>query len=445
MIKDMNIGSPYKLLIIFALPVALGSLFQQLYSLIDAVIVGQYVGLNALAALGSVGSLFYLVIGFTVGLGAGFSVILSQEFGAKNYKNIKTAYAMSIILTAIISLLLSLLFCLTSKDLLLLLRTPENILDMANEYIFVIYAGLIAFTFFNFFSAVLRSFGDSRTPLIFLIVASGLNILLDLVFVLIFPLGCLGVAIATILAQSLAALLTLIYIRKKLTFLNLEKSDWKINLSMIKRLLAIGLPAAFQYSVCAIGMLVLQVAVNSFGSDIIAAYSISTKLEYLYSLPIPAIGAAISTYAAQNFGAGNHDRINKGFKAAVVLIIIWSLIAMLINYAFSPLLATAFLPDTQNTSNVLSNALTCINLELFFFIALGLIFVYRTGDQGLGAGSAPMISSIIELVVRSLGAIILPLYLGVFGLYLASPLSWLSAAIFLPLYHIRVKKRLNIK
>ena len=443
MIKDMSTGHPLKLLILFTIPVALGSLFQQFYSMIDTVIVGRFVGVEALAALGAVGGLFFFVVGFASGLGNGLAVIVAQEFGAKNYKNIKISYAMSIILSTVISIFLSIIFCIFSIPLLKLMKTPDNIITMANSYIFVIYVFIIAFTFFNYFSSVLRAFGDSKSPVFFLVLATVINIILDLVFVLIIPLGCFGVALATVIAQSLAALALFIYLNKKMEFLILTKEDFVLNNRMIVKLLKIGLPAALQYSVCSIGVIFVQIAVNSFGSDIIAAFSIGTKIEAIYVIPLPALGVAISTYAGQNLGAGKKDRIQKGFISGMIIVVVYSLMCLLVNEFATPYLASIFIDSSISSPLVLEHSLYYINVAIMFFIPLGTIFVYRTGDQGLGSGAIPLLSSFVELLARGFASFILPYFFGVMGLYYTGPTAWISAAIILPICHYRLKKKLK--
>ena len=293
----MTVGSPLKLLLGFTIPLFLGNLFQQVYSMVDTIVVGRFVGVDALAALGSVGGFAFMVVGFSIGLGNGFAVIVSQAFGAKDERLMKKSFAMSLILSLIIGSIISIVFALFSKILLKLVNTPANILDMANDYIFVIYIGLLTNIYYNLFASILRAVGDSKSPVLFLVISSILNVILDLALVLIIPLGCTGVALATVISQGISAIICYFYINKKLPILRPEKAHFKLDSHLIVKLLRIGLPGAIQFSVCAIGVSIVQIAINSFGSDIVAAYSVGNKIENIVTQFFPALGMAISKYA----------------------------------------------------------------------------------------------------------------------------------------------------
>ena len=258
----MTVGSPLKLLLGFTLPLFMGNLFQQVYATVDTIVVGRFVGVDALAALGAVGGFSFMVVGFSIGLGNGFAVIVSQAFGARDERLMKKSFAMSMILSLITGVVISALFALFSRSLLVLISTPENILDMANDYISIIYIGLITNVFYNLFASVLRAVGDSKSPVLFLVISSVLNVILDLAFVLIIPLGCSGVALATVLSQGISAVICYFYINKKLPILRPSRDDYRIDYHLITKLLRIGLPGAIQFSVCAIGVIIVQIAIN---------------------------------------------------------------------------------------------------------------------------------------------------------------------------------------
>ena len=309
--RNMTSGSPLRLLLAFSLPLFLGNLFQQIYSMVDTVVVGRFVGVDALAALGAVGGFSFMCVGFAQGLGCGFAVLVSQCYGAGDHDRMRKAYAMSIVASIVVGIVVSLLFFAFSMPMLELVRTPSNIISMANDYISIIYIGLLASVFYNLFSSILRAVGDSRSPLLFLLISSVLNVVLDLFLVLVIPMGCAGVAIATILSQAISAVISYFYIAGKFPIFRFRKGDFRLDFNMIRILLKIGLPGAIQFSVCAIGVIIVQIAINGFGSDIVAAYSIGNKIETLLSQMFTALGMAISTYAGQNLGAGNLDRITQ--------------------------------------------------------------------------------------------------------------------------------------
>ena len=444
----MTVGSPLKLLLGFTIPLFLGNLFQQIYAMVDTVVVGRFVGVDALAALGAVGGFSFMVVGFSIGLGNGFAVIVSQAFGAKDERLMKKSYAMSLILSSLIGIVISIIFASLSKVLLMLVNTPDNIIEMANDYIIVIYIGLLTNIYYNLFASILRAVGDSRSPVLFLIISSALNVILDLTLVLIIPLGCTGVALATVISQGISAIICYFYINKKLPILKPEKAHFKIDSHLIKKLLRIGLPGALQFSVCAIGVIIVQIAINSFGSDIIAAYSVGNKIENLIAQFFPALGMAISTYAAQNLGAGKLDMIKKGFRVGLGIVIAWSLISLLLAHTITKPLSYLFLDASKTDQSIIENAQLYMNIVVIFFIPLGMIFLYRTGTQGLGSGSIPMISSITELILRSIAAFTLPVFFSYKGVCLSSPAAWIGAGLLLPFCYVarmrRIKKHLMI-
>ncbi len=444
--KNMTKGSPLWLLTSFTLPLFAGNLFQQVYAMVDTIVVGRFVGVDALAALGAVGGFSFMVIGFAQGLGNGFAVLVSQRYGAKDMNQMRKAYTMSILASFVVGLIISVLFALLSMPLLEMINTPENIIEMSNEYILIIYLGLLPCLYYNLFSSILRAVGDSKSPLIFLLISSVLNVILDLVFVLVIPLACAGVAIATVLSQGISAIFSYIYIKRKFPIFQFQKGDWKIDWAMISRLLKVGLPGAIQFSVCAIGVIFVQIAINGFGSDIVAAYSVGNKIENIYSQMFPAIGMAISTYAGQNLGAGEFDRIRKGFRAAFLLTVIWSVAALFISFFMTKPFALLFV-DKNAPVEVLSNAQLYVNTVISYFLPLGMIFLFRTGCQGLGSGTIPMISSITELIMRAVAAFTLPVFMGYLGICYASPVAWVGAAVILPICYViqmkTIKKKLN--
>ena len=317
MVKDLTTGSPARLIIGFSLPLLAGNLFQQFYSMADTIVVGRSIGVDALAAVGSTGAISFLVLGFVIGLTGGFSVVVAQKFGAGDEREVRRAVAMSVYLSVLLTIVLTAVSVLCTRPLLNFMQTPANIYDDAYAYIVVIFAGTGAIIFYNLLSGVLRALGDSRTPLYFLILSSVINVALDLVFILVFGMGVAGAAYATVAAQVLSGLLCLLYMAKKFPILRFHKSDWAWNGRLVVHHLRLGLPMAFQFSVTAIGVMILQGAINGFGSSVVAGYTAASKVEQLTTQPMMTFGITMATYGGQNLGAGRLDRIRQGTRRCV--------------------------------------------------------------------------------------------------------------------------------
>ena len=445
----MTKGSPFKLMLLFSIPLLIGNEFQQFYSMVDTIVVGRFVGINALAAVGATSGFSFMVLGFSQGLTMGFSVIVSQRYGAGDYDTMRKAYAMSIICSLISSLVVSLLFAFLSLPLLRLIQTPGNIIGDANLYIITIYIGLAAPIYYNLFSSILRAVGDSKSPLIFLLISSVLNIVLDLFFVIVVPFGVFGVAFATIISQIISALLCYFYIKKKYPMFRLSRSDMAIDHALCKRLFAIGLPGALQFSVCAIGVIIVQAAINSFGSNVVAAYSVGTKIENVITVVFSVLGMAISTFAGQNLGAGDFKRIRHGFNVAFWMMVGATVLTMVLAYFITEPMAYLFVDRNTTDPEIIENCIFYVRTISKFFLFLGLIFIYRTGCQGLGSGMIPMVSSISELVARVIAAFTLPGILGYLGVVLASPIAWVAAGMICPIcyfhYIRKIEKRFTLR
>lgn len=314
MTKDMTMGSPLRMILLFSVPVLLGNIFQQFYNMVDTIIVGQYLGEDALAAVGSTGCLMFLVLGFANGIAQGFGVMVSHAFGAKDFKLLKHYVALSLILTAIVSLLLTIPTVAASRQFLILMKTPDNILGLADSYIKVIFAGILLTMSYNVAAGILRGIGDSKTPLYFLILSSFLNIVLDLFLIVVVKLGTAGAAYATIIAQGVSALLCFIYMFRKFDILKTSREDYYLDGYGVFNMLSIGIPMALNYSITAIGTMILQGAVNIFGSSVVAAFTAASKVENLSTQTMPTLGTAIATYCGQNLGAGKYKRIYEGMR-----------------------------------------------------------------------------------------------------------------------------------
>lgn len=442
MTNDMTKGSPLKIFIFFSIPLLIGNIFQQLYSMVDTIIVGRFVGVNALAAVGTTGSMFFLVNGMILGLTSGFGVLVSQKFGAKDEKGIKKAVASNIILTVISTIIITVIALLVKTPLLKLMNTPDNIFKDANIYITIIFAGIITQAIYNMAAGILRALGDSKTPLYFLIISSILNIILDLVFIAKLNMGVSGAAYATNIAQGFAAVLCIIYSYRKFKILRLKKEDFKVEKEYYKTHLKIGIPMGLQFSVTAVGIIIVQSAINVFGSTVIAAYTASSKVLQLVMQPAISFGVTIATYAGQNLGAKRFDRIKNGIKIMNKVSIISSLIAGAVLVLFGRYFVMLFIENP--TPEIFRYAQQVFNYSAIFFIPLGFILVYRNVLQGMGDSFVPMMAGVAELVARAVVAFTLPKFIGFVGICLSDPVAWVAAAVPLMItYYRKINKIMN--
>ena len=435
MTNDMTKGNPVKLILLFSIPLLIGNVFQQFYSMVDTIIVGRFVGVDALAAVGSTGSMVFLVNGFATGLTSGFAVLVSQKFGAKDEKGLRKATASAITLTVISVIVATIVSLLGAKPLLKLMNTPENIMGDAYIYVKIIYGGIIATVSYNFIASILRALGDSKTPLYFLIVSSVLNIILDLVFIINFKMGVAGVAYATIISQGVSAILCLIYTYKKFTILRLKKEDFNVKRRYYHKHLKIGIPMALQFSITSIGIMTVQGALNVFGSTVIASYTAASKALQLVMQPAITFGVTMATYCGQNLGAKEYGRIKEGVKECTKISIITSIIAGAVLMFLGKYFVMMFIsnPDAE----ILKYAQQVLDISAIFFIPLGLIFIYRNALQGIGDSFVPMMAGAYELIARALVAFALPKYLGFIGICLADPVAWFAASIPLGITYFR--------
>lgn len=441
MTKSMTAGSPAKLILLFALPLFIGNLFQQVYNMADAFIVGRMLGVNALAAVGCTGSLTFLIIGFAQGLSAGFSILTAQRFGAGEMDGVRQSYAASLVLGGVISLVLMAASMAGTRQLLVLLQTPPEILEDATRYLIVIFAGIPTTMLFNVVSNVLRALGDSKTPLSFLVGGCVLNILLDVLLILYTPLGVMGAGVATVIAQLLAGAACVVYIHKAFPALRLHRSDWKLSRREVLRHLQIGLPMGFQSSIIAIGSLMLQYALNSLGSTAVAAFTAANKLESLGTLPLCSFGLAMGTFVAQNYGAGKLHRIRTGVLQCSAMALSWSVFMGVVFLVFGRQLAILFVGrDAQVTG--LSYIYLCV--VAFSMWVLALLFIFRYSLQGLGQSFVPTFAGIMELVMRGVCAVCLVGPFGFTGACLANPMAWSGSAVPLVIAFFITMRRLTL-
>lgn len=399
MTKDMTQGNPLKLILSFAFPVFLGSIFQNLYSMVDSMIVGLFLGVDAFAAVGSTGTITFLVFGWIIGLTSGFGILLSQAFGLRDQKQIKHYVAMSTYLCIFFAIVMTVGLLCANTLILRMMNTPDKIFVDTKIYIGIIYAGVPFTILYNMLAAIARAFGDSKTPVRFLIVSSVLNVILDYVLVVLIPMGVAGAAYATVIAQAISAVLCFIFEWNKYAELHVEKEHARISWKSIWRLLAIGIPMGLQFSVTAIGTMIVQASLNLLGATHIAAFSAAKKIQNIVEQFYAALGAAMATYAGQNFGAKKYDRINQGVKKCIQIEILYSALMMILAYKLLPSLVTIFTEDP--TGELTKIATEVFHACLWFYLPLGLIFVYRNVLQGLGNGLVPMLGGIFELIARA--------------------------------------------
>ncbi len=427
MTKDLTTGSPMKIFIMFSIPILLGNLFQQLYNMVDTIIVGQYLGEEALAAVGTTGCLMFLVLGFANGIAQGFGVMIAQAFGAGNHKQLRHFVALIVVLTILVSLILSLPTTMFSKNLLMLLNVPDNILAMADSYIKVIFAGLILTMAYNVEAGILRGVGDSKTPLYFLLLASVLNIILDFVLIVFAKMGTAGAAYATVIGQGVSAVLCFIYMHVKFPLLRLSREDFYYDWDNSKKLLSLGIPMAINYSITAIGTMILQAAINVFGSSVVASYTAASKIINLTTQTMPSLGTTSATYCGQNLGAGKYGRIYKGMRCGFVLCAIVGVLGAVVSLIAEPWMISMFIPNP--TAEAMGYAHIYLVRACTCMIPLAWIFVYRSAMQGLNQALVPMLCGTVELVSRFLVIAIVSKPFGYSGVCWTDPVCWLVTGV----------------
>ena len=431
MIKDMTVGNPTGLIIKFAIPLLLGNLFQQLYNISDILILGRILGVNALAAAGASAPIFFTMLLITFGFTAGLCVITAQRFGAKDEIGVRRSVTHSIVASAALCITVTSILCIFMHDILRNMNIPEKIMDDAYRFIFTLSLGLVLIVGYNLLSGFTRALGDSKTPLYFLIFSSLLNILLNFLFIYVFKLGIIGSALGTNVAMAISVFCCMIYIGKKFPILKLKKEDWKLNWDFMKTHLIVAIPMSLQFSVIAIGLLIIQAVCNSFGENTIAAFTSALRIEQLGTQPILAIGLALATYSAQNYGAGQIKRIRQGVASTSVISIIFSIFLALLVRFYGENFIDIFLKEKNE--EIINIGHDYLNISTMFYVFLGQIFIFRNALQGMGRTIIPLIASVTELVMRSFAAVYLAQHIGYLGLCYASPIAWFGAAVVVAL------------
>lgn len=439
--KDMTKGNPRQMIISFAIPLMLGNVFQQMYTVMDSVIVGRGIGVEALAALGTSDWLSFTAIGGITGIAQGFSVLIAQRFGAKDEKGMKKTVAMSVWTGAGVTLLFMALFLGNLKILLNFLRVPENIWQSAYNYLFILLVGLVATALYNISSGILRAMGDSKTPLKAMVTAAVTNIVLDLIFVMVFHWGVEGAGIATVLAQFCSGGICCIQL-KKYGVWKMSKEDWKYDFCVVKKLLGLGLPVAFQNIIIGFGGIAIQYVINGFGFLYVADFTATNKLYGLFELAAVSLGYATSSFVGQNLGAGEYQRIKDGAKISAQLSVVIALAVGAVLLIFGHEILGIFIsPTEKQAEEVLKIAYNYLAVMGATLIILYLLHIYRSALQGMGDTVIPMFSGIAEMIMRISIAFFLPFVMGKEGIYFAETGAWLGAMILLIVaYQKKIKK-----
>ncbi|MBD5451069.1 MAG: MATE family efflux transporter [Lachnospiraceae bacterium] len=441
--KDMTDGKPMKLILEFGLPLLFGLIFQQMYNMVDSIIVGKKLGVDALAAVGSTGSINFMILGFCIGVCNGFAIPVAQTFGAKDFSNLKKYITNGAIVAVVFAMIMTAVVGIFTRQILAVMKTPNDIFEQAYAYIFIIFMGIPAAFLYNMVSGILRSLGDSVTPVIFLVFSSVLNVILDLL--LVSPLGVSGAGYATVIAQAISGVISLLYMIKKYQSLNFRKHDWKFSGYHAVKLCGMGIPMGLQYSITAIGSVILQTAVNAMGEVTVAAVTAGSRISMLVCCPFDAMGSTMATFGGQNVGAGKLDRVDKGLKDCIKLGIIYAIAAFLFMLIFGRKLALLFLDNPTN--EIITYIYYFVIANSAAYILLALVNIVRFMIQGLGFSTFAILAGVAEMFARAIAGFVLVPHFGYLFVILASPLAWVFADAFLiPAYlHVMKKLRQQIK
>ena len=439
MTKDMTNGSPMKLILGFSIPLFFGFLFQQFYNIVDTIIVGRFLGVDDLAAVGSTGSINFLIIGFCVGVCSGFSIPVAHKFGAGDYVGMRKMVANCVWLSLAFAVVMTVFTTCFCRQILVMMKTPEDILEGAYAYIWVIFLGIPVIYLYNMLSGIIRALGDSKTPLYFLLISSVLNIGLDFFFIVVLHMGVAGAAWATVLAQGVSGVLCLVFMIKKFEILHIRKEEWIVDRNMMLTLCNMGVPMGLQYSITAIGSVILQTATNTLGSAAVAATTAAGKISGFLACPFDAMGSTMATYAGQNIGAGKLERVGKGMKSCILLGAGYSVIALLISVFWGRSLATLFVEASETV--ILDNVRLFLIIITVFYFPLALVNIIRFTIQGVGFPRFAILAGVFEMIARALAGMVLVPALGFLGACLGSPIAWILADAFLiPAYFHVIKK-----
>ena len=440
-IKDLTVGNPMSLILGFALSLFWGMLFQQLYNIIDTAIVSWFIGKEAYTGVGTTGAINFLIMGFCMGVCNGFAIPVAQRFGARDYKSMRKFVSHAIILCCIFAAVMTFFVSLFCRQILTAMNTPADVFEYAYKYIIVIFLGIPVTYMYNLLSGIIRALGDSKHPVQFLIIASIINIVLDLLFIIPFHMGITGAALATVISQLISGIMCLVFIVKKIELLHLQKEDWELDRSHFHILMNMGVPMGLQYSITAIGSVILQIAINSLGTDAAAAVTTAQKVGMFFCIPFDALGSTMATYGGQNVGAKKIEHLQQGLVAAVKLGCGYAIAAFIVLYFFGRTFAMIFL-DSGDTA-CLDNAHLYLTINAAFYIPLALVNIVRFLIQGMGFSMFAVLAGVMEMIGRTLVAVVLVPIFGFPAICFASPIAWILADAFLIPAYISVKNKLK--
>lgn len=441
MTKDLTTGSPLKLILYFAFPTYLGMLFQQFYNIVDTVIVGKLLGIGPLAGVGSTGSLNFMVLGFCMGLCSGFAIPIAQKFGAREESALRKYVANSFWLAAAFSVLLTVPVCVFCRPILRLMNTPEDVFEYAYRYIFIIFLGIPAAFLYNILAGILRSLGDSKTPVVFLALSSCLNIALDIITIRLLGMGVEGTALATVISQAASGIICFFYMKKRYAVLRMNAQERRPDGRCMARLCYMGIPMGLQYSVTAIGTLIIQATMNGFGSAAVAGATAAQRIHGFLACPLEALGATMAPYTGQNMGAGKLERISKGVWSASLCGIACSAALYAVAAVFGRSLVCIFLDVPEET--VIGYAAQFLTITAGGYCLLTLVNVVRFSIQGMGFSVLAIVSGIMEMIARAIAGLFLAPRFGFAAVAFAHPLAWIFADVFLIPAFLLCRKRIQ--
>lgn len=444
--KEMTGGAVFPLLFSFTMPLLLGNLLQQTYSLIDAAIVGKFLGINSLAAVGASTSVIFLILGFCNGCCAGFGIPVAQKFGARDYATMRRYVAVGLQLATVMSVVIAAVSGFYCRDILRGMQTPGNIFDGAYDYLFVTFIGIPCTFFYNLLASIMRALGDSKTPFWFLLFSTVLNVFLDLFCILVLGWGVMGAAIATVFSQGLSAILCYLYMLRKFPILRATSSeDQRFHAGLARTLLAMGVPMGLQFSITAIGSIMLQSANNALGTACVAAFTSAARIKMFFICAFESLGIAMATYCGQNYGAGKPERILQGIKVSSLMMLTYAAATWMILMLGSRSLALLFVAPSE--VEILDYTEQFLHISCWFFPAVGLLCILRYAIQGVGFSNLAMLSGVSEMIARILVSLYAVPAFGFLGVCFGDPLAWVAADLFLiPAFlyvYKKIKKRLD--
>ena len=427
--REMTAGPALPLIFNFTMPLLLGNLLQQTYSLVDAAIVGKFLGINALAAVGASSSVIFLILGFCNGCSCGFGIPVAQKFGARDYVMMRRYVAVSLQLSLVMSVMIALITSIYCADILRIMRTPENIFEGAYAYLLVTFIGVPCTFLYNLLSSIIRALGDSKTPFWFLLFSTVLNILLDLFCILVLDWGVTGAAIATVISQGVSAGLCYFYMMRKFEILKTTVAERKFQTSLARTLLYIGVPMGLQFSITAIGSIMLQSANNALGTACVAAFTAAMRIKMFCMCPLESLGIAMATYSGQNYGAGKPERIWAGIKASGWMMLVYCAFVFVVLLLGAKTFALLFVEASE--LEILKDTELFLHISVIFFPVLGLLCILRYTIQGAGYTNLAMLSGVSEMIARTLVSLFAVPAWGYFAVCFGDPTAWVFADLFL--------------